>query len=831
MPAPRSFPIEAELPQILASLAGHPRLVLEAPPGAGKTTQVPLALLAADWRGDGRILMLEPRRIAARAAAGFMASQLGEAVGGRVGYRIRFENRISAATRIEVLTEGILTRLIQADPLLDGVAALIFDEFHERHLASDLGLALALDVQASVRPDLRILLMSATLDGERLAGFLDAPRIRAEGRSFPVAIRHFPARVQEALPFQLRRAVQQALTESGGDLLCFLPGKAEIASAERALAGLDVELAALHGELGIAEQSRLLGGERDDPTRRRVVLATNVAESSVTLPGVTAVIDSGLAREPVFDPASGMSRLETLRITQSSATQRAGRAGRVAAGICLRLWPQSERLEPATRAELQRVDLAQFVLELKAWGSEQLRFPDPPPAGAMAAAVDLLRSLDALDGEGRLSAHGRQLLTLGAHPRLANAMLRAPPTLQGLACDLAALIEARDPLRGEARFSDDMAPRVAALHSFRQGRIDREHADRQLLAMIDQAGRQWRRRLGIGPSASEPEPPAQAIGNVLALAWPDRIARQDPGNPRRYQLANGRGARLREDSALYGEPWLAIAELRFEERDSLIQRAAAVDFRFLEREFAGHFSRQRRLLFNPETAAVETWEEQRFAGLLLERRALPTARDPATSAILVAGMRKLGSDALPWTEALREWQARVLCLRAWCPELGLPDVGDQRLCADLDQWLAPLLSGCARLADIKPEIFAAALHGQLDYAQQQALDQHAPRELGVPSGMRRKLLYQVGQAPVLAVKLQELFGLADTPRIGKGRVAVLLHLLSPRQTPIQVTKDLRGFWERTYPEVKKELAGRYPKHPWPDDPWTATATHRAKPRR
>ncbi|MGD9582886.1 MAG: ATP-dependent helicase HrpB [Lysobacterales bacterium] len=832
MPTPRAFPIDAELPGILASLAGHPRLVLEAPPGAGKTTQVPLALLGADWRGDGRILMLEPRRIAARAAAGFMASQLAESIGERVGYRIRFENRVSAATRIEVLTEGILTRMLQVDPLLDGVAVLIFDEFHERHLASDLGLALALDVQASVRPDLRIVVMSATLDGERLAGFLDAPRIRAEGRSFPVAIRHFPARAGEALAFQLRRAVQQALAESSGDVLCFLPGKAEIASAERALAGLDVELAALHGELGIAEQARLLGGERDDPERRRVVLATNVAESSVTLPAVTAVVDSGLAREPVFDPASGMSRLETLRITQSSASQRAGRAGRVAAGLCLRLWPQSERLEPATRAEMLRVDLAPLLLELKAWGSEQLRFPDPPPTGAMAAALDLLRALDALDDDdGRLSAHGRQLLSLGAHPRLANAMRRAPPPLVGLACDLAALIEARDPLRGPARFNDDMAPRLAALQGFRQGRTDREQSDRQALALIDQAGRQWRRRLGIGQDVNPPDLPPHAIGNVLALAWPDRIARQDPGNPRRYQLANGRGARLREDSALYGEPWLAIAELRFEERDSLIQRAATVDLRFLEQAFAGHFSRQRRLQFNPETAAVETWEEQRFAELLLERRALPTARDPATDAILVAGIRKLGVAALPWTEALREWQSRVLCLRAWCPELGLPDVGDQCLLADLDQWFAPLLSGCARLAELKPETFAAALHGLLDYAQQQALDRYAPRELAVPSGMRRKLLYQVGQPPVLAVKLQELFGLADTPRIGKDRVAVLLHLLSPRQTPIQVTQDLKGFWERTYPEVKKELAGRYPKHPWPDDPWTATATHRAKPRR
>ena len=831
MPVLGPFPIAAELPRILASLAEHPRLVLEAPPGAGKTTQVPLALLAAAWRGDHRILMLEPRRVAARAAAGFMAQQLGEPVGARVGYRIRFENRVSAATRIEVLTEGILTRLLQQDPLLDGVAALIFDEFHERHLASDLGLALALEVQASVRPDLRILVMSATLDAERLAQYLDAPRIRVEGQGFPVALRHVPARAQESFSIQLRRAVQQALQETTGDVLCFLPGKAEIGSAERALSGLGVELAILHGELSVAEQARLLGAERQDQATRRVVLSTNVAESSVTLPGVSAVVDSGLARAPEFDPGSGMSRLKTQRISQASAVQRAGRAGRVAAGVCYRLWPQSERLEPSIRAELQQVDLAPLLLELKAWGNEALRFLDPPPAGAMAAAADLLRALDALDEHGRLSAHGRELLGTGMHPRLAEAVLCAPKVMRGLACDLAALIESRDPLIGSARPSDDMAARLSALQGFRQGRIDRRHSDPHALAAIDQAARQWRKRLGIREDHADEHLPAYAIGQLMARAWPDRIARQDPGNPRRYQLANGRGARLGEDSALYGEPWLVIAELQFHEADSRILRAAALDYAFLEREFAAHFREQRRLSLNPQTVAVETWQEKYFADLLLERSTRPSARDEASAALLLAHIRKTGLYVLPWTEALREWQARVICLRAWCPELGLPKLDDPELLAGIDQWLAPLLSQSIRLAELKPEAFTAAVHGLLDYPLQQALDQYAPRELLVPSGMRRKLSYQPGQPPVLAVKLQELFGLEDTPRIAKGRVAVLLHLLSPRQTPIQVTEDLKGFWERTYPEVKKELAGRYPKHPWPMDPKTAIATHRAKPRK
>lgn len=820
-----SLPIDAILPELLSSLADHPRLVLEAPPGAGKTTRVPFVLLDAAWC-PGKVLMLEPRRIAARAAASFMAAEHGGAVGGVVGYRIRFERRVSAATRVEIVTEGILTRMLQDDPLLDGVSAVVFDEFHERHLASDLGLAMCLEVQAAVRPDLRLLVMSATLDGERLATYMDAPRLTSAGRSFPVDVLHLGLQPRETADLQFKRAVRLALTENEGDVLCFLPGKAEIDRAMRLLADLGVAIAVLHGELSIDEQARVLRPAAE----RRVVLATNVAESSVTLPGVRAVVDTGLAREPRFDPTSGMSRLETVSIAQSAARQRAGRAGRVAAGRCYRLWPASQLMETSTRPEIQCIELSALVLELKVWGSSALRFLDPPPAGAMAQAHGLLRTLDAIDADDRLTVHGAALLAQGAHPRLANAMRRAPEAWRGLACDLAAMLEGRDPMFGDARRNDDLRTRFGALEAMRRRSPLSDGINRNALSAIEQAARHWRSRLRVADDSGM-EPEACAVGNLLALAYPDRVARKDDANPRRYVLSGGRGAQLLHASTLTGEPWLAVADLRFDERDSVILRAAPCDPDFLARVLATHFATVRLRLFNPASRAVEASEERRYAAIVLERRMLPVPRDDETASLLAAGVAALGLDCLPWTDALREWQARVSNLRAWCPDLGLPEVNNAALVDDFRNWLVPLVAGKSRLAEIGAAEFGDALRRRLDYAAQRALDEHAPVDLLVPSGMRRKLSYVAGDAPVLAVKLQELFGLGETPRIARGRVPVVLHLLSPRQTPIQVTQDLRGFWERTYPEVRKELKGRYPKHPWPEDPWSAPPTHRAKPRK
>jgi ATP-dependent helicase HrpB len=894
------FPIAEVLPELLTKLQAHPRLVLEAPPGAGKTTQVPPALLDAPWLAGRKILVLEPRRIAARAAAEFMAGQRGERVGETVGYRIRFESKVSARTRIEVVTEGILTRLIQADPELGDIGAILFDEFHERHLHGDLGAALALDVQASLRPDLRLVIMSATLDGEKVARWFDAPRLTSAGRSYPVRVEYPPAKAAEEWPFQLRRAVEKALADVDGDVLVFLPGRREIERARQVLEPLShrergwgegtseamrradprpssdgqepkcpeghgwpggaapsghllptgegrIEIVPLHGELSLAEQHAALAPA--SPGTRRIVLATNVAESSVTLPGIRAVVDLGLAREPRFDPNSGFTRLETVTISQASADQRAGRAGRVAAGVAYRLWPQSQRLEPSRRAEIAQVELSALALDLAAWGSADLRWLDPPPSGAVAGARELLTELGATDGDGRLTELGRTMLAAGATPRLAAAVLRAGPGDRALACDLLALIEARNPLRGEGGRSDDFRQRHAALLAYRRegGRAARTFgADAGALATIEQATAGWRRRFGLHensarrsqPSALSPQPSSAArehdshnlaIGNILIHAFPDRIARQDPGNPRRYQLANGRGARLHENTLLYGEPWLVVLDLRFEERDSLVLSAAPFDADLLDRDFPQLFTRERRARWNAEARAVEAFEEQRFAAIMLERRSVPVRADDAVPALLAA-VRELGLDALPWSDHARALRQRVALLREACPELALPDLSDEVLLASLEDWLAPHLAGKTRLDALGAQQIGEALGARLDYAQRRALDEFAPEVLAVPSGNSKRLHYEHGKPPVLAVKLQELFGLADTPRIAKGRVPVLLHLLSPAQRPIQVTQDLRGFWERTYPEVRKELKGRYPRHPWPEDPWSAKATARAKPR-
>ena len=823
------FPITELLPRIRQSLAEHPRLVLEAPPGAGKTTQVPLALLDEPWMQGQRMIMLEPRRVAARAAAGYMARLRGESVGDTVGYRIRFENKVSARTRIEVVTEGILTRMLQDDPLLDGVAAVVFDEFHERHLAADLGLALALDVQAQLRPDLRIVVMSATLDGERLARFLDAPRLSSEGRSYPVSIEHFAARRDESDEVQARRAIDHALSAHDGDLLVFLPGQREIQRLDTLLAQHpavsrgEVTVLALHGELPVEKQAEAL--QPDPQARRRIVLATNVAESSVTLPGVRVVIDSGQAREPRYDPNSGFARLETVAISQVSADQRAGRAGRVAEGWAYRLWPQSQRLEPQRRAEMAQVELAALALELAAWGSDQLRFVDAPPPGAMAAARELLQRLGALEG-GTITALGKRMLALGTHPRLAAMLLCAPAgSTRALACDIAALVEARDPLRSGA---DALAARWRALAAFRHGRAPAD-AHRSSLAAIDAAAKQWRRRLRED-AAPPSDSPAHVLGDLLTHAYPDRIGYQHPLDPRRYALANGRMAQLFHESALFGEPWIVANELRYEAKDALIQRGAPVDEAFLRREFPHRFVSEDVVRWDAGKRALIAQRETRFDQIVLEAKPTGRVNPELAASALTAAVAELGLAALPWSESLSQWRERVRCLREWMPDLGLPDLSDEALLARLAEWLRPALLGKTRLDSLSETELADAVRGQLDWSLRQRVDQLAPARITVPSGMERRIEYAHGQPPVLAVKLQELFGLAETPRIADARIPLTLHLLSPGGRPLQVTQDLRGFWERTYPEVKKEMKGRYPKHPWPEDPWTAQATHRAKAR-
>ncbi|MGH8190343.1 MAG: ATP-dependent RNA helicase [Rhodanobacteraceae bacterium] len=925
------FPIIPLLPRIRASLREYPRLVLEAPPGAGKTTQVPPALLDEPWLAGRRIVMLEPRRIAARAAAEFMAAQRGEAPGRTVGYRIRFESRVSDTTRILVVTEGILTRMLQDDPEMPEVGAILFDEFHERHLAGDLGAALALDVQASLRPDLRLVVMSATLDGARVAAWFDAAVVRSEGRAFPVRIEYPPARREETMESRVRRAVQQSLAETDGDVLVFLPGRREIAQAQRMLTDLlpsppgrggasrrarsaggegtamrgglrecapssapsghllperegKIEILPLHGELTLVEQQATLAPP--EPGSRRVILATNVAESSITVPGVRAIVDTGLVREPHFDPNSGFTRLATVNISQASADQRAGRAGRIAPGVAYRLWPESRRLDAARTPEIEQVELSGLALELAAWGVgedavQALEWLDVPTAGMLAQARGLLRRLGAIDDELHITALGREMLRLGANPRMAAAVLRAPETGHALMSDLLALLESRSPLRGE--FNDDLRARVETLHRWRDGgaRVVR-HADTAALAAIEQAARGWRKRLGVRHGASG-TPDASTIGNLMLHAFPDRAARQDDKDPRRYLLANGRGVRLHEASVLFGEPWLVVVEARFDARDSLVLTAAPFDPALLQRDYPQRIVRERVVRQNAN-GAVEAFAVERFDAITLSQRAVPVEPDDALPALL-ATIRARGLDALPWSDAMQRLRARILWLRSVLPGAGLPDVSDHALLDSLETWLAPALHGKRKLDALSPAELSDALAALLDYRQRKLLDEAAPDAITVPSGRTLKLDYASPQAtdasplppgedgrrpdegahsrnaassdavpsppalrarrdapplpegdgrraasPVLSVKLQELFGLAETPRVANGRVPVTLHLLSPAGRPIQVTQDLRGFWERTYAEVKRELKGRYPRHPWPDDPWSATPTHRAKRR-
>lgn len=823
------LPIDATLPALKVALGAGRRLVLQAPPGAGKTTRVPLALLGEPWLAGRRILMLEPRRLAARAAAARMAALLGEPVGGTVGYRVRFEQNICAHTRIEVLTEGILTRRLQSDPELEGVGLVIFDEFHERHLHGDLALALCLDVMQALREDLALVIMSATLDAEAIGRWLDAPVLKSEGRSWPVELRHAPLQNQPDPGAAVAQAVRRALDETAGDVLAFLPGAGEIQRAAELLQDAPVQLHALYGDLPLDAQQRAIAPDAEG--RRKVVLATNIAESSLTIEGVRVVVDSGWARVPRFDPNTAFTRLEPVRISRASAEQRAGRAGRLAPGVCYRLWSEGVQrgLIPHHPPEILHADLAPLALELARWGVQDaadLRWLDAPPAGALAQARDLLMQLEALDAGGRLTALGRQMADWPLHPRLSHMLLRARTRgLDALACDAAALLSERDVLRGQRR-SCEFSRRVLALHAWRQeGRAGagRHGADASACAIVDRVARRWRERLGVGAAAAAD---ADRLGELLALAFPERLAlRRESG---RYRLANGRGARLAPDCVLQNAPLLAIAELGGAGEDALVRTAAPIERSVLIDLLGERLVWRVCLDWDETTQAVRAQRLRAFGALELESRALDAPDGEAVAAVLLAALRRLGLEVLPWNEESRQLQARVLSLRAWQGEANWPDWSDAGLLAALEDWLLPHLAGMSRRSHLARLDLAAILRGHLGWERAQRLDASAPTHLQVPSGSRKRLRYEPGQPPVLAVKLQELFGLADTPRVANGAVPVLLHLLSPAQRPIQVTQDLRGFWQRTYAEVKKELKGRYPKHPWPDDPWTAQPTARTR---
>lgn len=830
-----TLPIDTVLPAIRDALAARPNLVLSAPPGAGKTTRVPPALLSPSWSAQGtpggRIILLQPRRLAARAAAQRMAEQMGEAVGETVGYRVRLDRRVGPKTRIESVTTGLFLRQLQGDPELKGIAAILFDEFHERSLDGDLALALALESQASLRPDLRLLVMSATLDIAALGALLpDASTLSSEGRVFPVALRHLgdpSGRMAERIEDRVTKAVLQAIADEPGDALVFLPGLAEIrrvqAALEDRLSNDDFAVLPLHGDLPLSEQDLALKPDRNE--RRKIVLATSIAETSLTIDGIRLVIDSGQKRLPQFDPTTGMTRLATTRVSLAAANQRRGRAGRTAPGICYRLWGEAtERaFAPYDPPEILSADLAPLALELGAWGTtdpKQLALLDQPPEAPLAQARDLLRRLGALDARHRTTPHGKAMAEIGTHPRLAHMMLTAKEQGRGsLACDLAALLSERDLVKGRASDAD-LRHRLDLLHG--EGSAERGARDR-----IRRSAEAWRKQLGV---AHDRNPDRSAIGAVVALAYPDRLA-QRRGGPGQYRLSNGKGARLTETDPLAREDFLAIAALDGDRREARIFLAAPLTLAEIEADFEAAIETVEVIAWNSRLETVAAKSERRLWSLVLEERALATPSGDAVVAAMVGGIRAMGLAALPWTPELESFRQRVAFLRAAEGEGGAwPDLSDTALLAGLEIWLAPFLAGVTRRAHLARLDLKAALEAQLDWKLKKRLDEAAPTHVAVPSGSRIALDYSDPAAPVLAVRLQEMFGAVDTPRLAGGRVPLVLHLLSPARRPVQVTRDLASFWKNGYAAVRADLRGQYPKHSWPDDPLQAAPTARAKPR-
>ncbi len=837
--ATRALPIDELLPDLRRALAEHDCAVLQAEPGAGKTTRVPLALLDEPWLADRRILMLEPRRLAASNAARYMAGCLGEQVGGTVGYAIRFERRVSRRTRIEVVTEGILARRLQSDPYLQGVGLVIFDEFHERNLHSDLALALCRDVQLGLRDDLKLLVMSATLDGEPIARLLgDAPLLSSSGRSFPVTVRYLDKPPAGRIAEFTAAAVGRAWPATEGDLLVFLPGVGDIQRCRELLAGMpalaEALLCPLYADLPYAEQERAL----TPATQRKVVLATNIAETSLTIEGVRVVIDSGYMRQPRFDAASGLQHLQTVRISAANAVQRAGRAGRLGPGECRRLWTEGEQggLLPFAPPEIRAADLAPLALELARWGladAEQLAWRDPPPASAMAQGRGLLRLLGALDERERITPYGEGMAALPVHPRLAALLLTAEAREQlPLACDLVALLSERDPLRQQRRASHrsdcDLLERLEVLAAWRARRRLITPFDAGACRAIERSARYWRRHFALSEGTAMVAPTAEALSPLLAAAYPDRIGRRRQGGDGRYLLSGGQGGQLSPRSGV-GEVELLVAVNMSGGRngDGQIHSACAIRCEALEKLFADRLAWRRQVRWDRERQRVVACEERLLGTLPLAERPVAASAEEVLPA-LFEGLRLLGLDALGWSRAARALQQRVQFVATAIPEQEWPDLSFETLLANLEAWLAPFAARLRSRDDLSRFDPLPALTACLSWPQQRLLDEVAPTHLPVPSGRKVALEYQAEGPPVLAVKLQELFGLADTPRVAAGRVPVLIHLLSPARRPLAVTQDLASFWNNVYPEVKKELAGRYPKHPWPNDPWQAPATRAVK---
>jgi ATP-dependent helicase HrpB len=820
MPFASPLPIDAALPELTAALRARNAAVLVAPPGAGKTTRVPLVLLDEPW-ARGKILVLEPRRLAARAAAARMAATLGEKVGDTVGLRVRFDSKVSRRTRIEVITEGVFTRLILDDPSLEGVSAVLFDEFHERSLDADLGLALARDAQQGLRDDLKLLVMSATIDGARVAKLLgDAPVIESQGRAFPVETRYLGRDPREPIERPVAAAALRALRADKGSVLVFLPGAAEIRRTatllNERLKEPSVSVHALYGALEIGAQDEAIAPP--PPGKRKIVLATSIAETSLTIEGVRVVVDSGLSRVPRYEPDVAITRLETVRVSRAAADQRRGRAGRTEPGICYRLWdePQTAALEPYAQPEILAADLSGFMLDLAHWGVADpatLAFLDPPPHPAITEARALLLELGAIDAEGRITEEGKLLRDLPLPPRLARMIVDAAREGAGaLAAEIAVILTER----GLGGNDVDLRHRVDALRRDRSARAQdaREMAKR----WASPSPRPSPRKRGEGEVS---------IGALLALAYSERIAKNRGGGTHAFLLANGRGAQIDPASPLAREPFLAVAELVGKAGQSRILLAAPIALGEIEARFVDRIENRDDVFFDKPSASLRGRRSRRLGAIVLNEQTAPIGSGEETAGILSEGIKQLGLHRLPWTKALTQWRDRVMFLRRSEGE-EWPDLSDAALSKDLD-WLTPFLLGKTSLAGLTADELAAALEAMLPHALRRQLEREAPTHFSAPTGSRVPIDY-TEEGPKISIRVQELFGLDRHPAIAAGRAPLIIELLSPAQRPVQVTRDLPTFWRGSYAAVKSEMRGRYPRHPWPDDPTAAAPTRRAKPR-
>jgi ATP-dependent helicase HrpB len=818
------YPVEEVVPELRDKLASNKIVVLQAPPGAGKSTVLPLRLLSEPWLNGRKIIMLEPRRLATRSVALRMASSLNENAGETIGYRVRFENVVSSKTRCEVVTEGILTRMIQSDNALEDVGLVIFDEFHERSIHADLALALCLQVRQILRSDLRIMIMSATLESDRIAEILKAPVITSTGKQYPVLLRYQSIDKSLSLANSVVRVIRKAITEEKGDILVFLPGTGDI---HRVIDLFDngndtVSLHPLYGDLSFKKQQEAI---MPHPSGlRKVVLATSIAETSLTIEGITVVIDSGFARVPKFDPRSGLTRLETVRVTRDAADQRAGRAGRLAPGICYRLWPEASHhtLAPARQPEILEADLAPMILELTNWGVKninELTWIMPPPAGAVNQAKDLLEELRAIE-DSAITLRGKRMLELPTHPRISHMLLESDALL-GLATDVAALLEERDPLSKSP--GADLSLRVELLRRWRSG--ERVAAEQSALDRIEKLAAAWRR--AFKTRIDNGMPIDSDVGKLISEAYPERIARQQEKHSNRYKLANGRTVRLPDHDPLIRQTWLAVAHLDSGNSEGKIFLAAPLS----EEDLMHRAIEHEVVTWNPDKGMITAAKEKRIGNVVLTSKPITQVPQEVKVKILCGAVRSEGLKLLNWDDAQQEWQARVMSLKHWRNNEDWPDVTDENLLTTVNDWLSPYLADVSKRQDFQRLELSNILTGILPWNLGKDLDKFAPPRLPVPSGSMIKLKYSAtGAPPIMEVRLQEVFGLLETPTVNEGRNKVLLHLLSPGYKPVQVTQDLKSFWQTTYHEVRKELRVRYPRHHWPEDPWTAEAIRGPKRR-